>query len=61
VPDKNIITISQIHQTTVKAWRGRITVMAPLPIQRLIWASGLGQKAGCGFGYVEQYRPARRE
>jgi CRISPR-associated endoribonuclease Cas6 len=61
VPDKNIITISQIHQTTVKAWRGRITVMAPLPIQRLIWASGLGQKAGCGFGYVEQYRLARRE
>jgi CRISPR-associated endoribonuclease Cas6 len=61
VPNKNIITISQIHQTTVKAWRGRVTVMAPLPVQRLIWATGLGQKAGCGFGYVEQYRPARLE
>jgi CRISPR-associated endoribonuclease Cas6 len=61
VPDKNIITISQIHQTTIKAWRGRVTVMAPIPIQRLIWATGLGQKAGCGFGYVEQYRPPQSE
>jgi CRISPR-associated endoribonuclease Cas6 len=59
VPDKNIITISQIHQTTVKAWRGRVTVTAPPSIQRLIWATGLGQKAGCGFGYVEQYRPSQ--
>jgi CRISPR/Cas system endoribonuclease Cas6 (RAMP superfamily) len=61
VPNKNIITISQIRQTTVKAWRGRVTVVAPLPIQRLIWATGLGQKSGCGFGYVEQYRPPHRE
>jgi CRISPR/Cas system endoribonuclease Cas6 (RAMP superfamily) len=61
VPNKNIITISQIRQTTVKAWRGRVTVVAPLPIQRLIWAAGLGQKSGCGFGYVEQYRPPHRE
>jgi CRISPR-associated endoribonuclease Cas6 len=61
VPNKNIITISQIRQTTVKAWRGRVTVTAPPPIQRLIWAAGLGQKAGCGFGFVEPYRPASRE
>jgi CRISPR/Cas system endoribonuclease Cas6 (RAMP superfamily) len=60
VPDKNIITISQIRQTTVKAWRGRVTVAAPISIQRLIWVTGLGQKAGCGFGFVEPYRPASR-
>ena len=57
VPDKNLITISQIHQTTVKAWRGRVTVTAPIAVQRLIWSVGLGQKAGCGFGFVEPYEP----
>jgi CRISPR-associated endoribonuclease Cas6 len=56
IPDKNLITISQIHQTTVKAWRGRVTVTAPSAVQRLIWSAGLGQKAGCGFGFVEPSR-----
>jgi len=59
VPDKNLITISRVHQSEIKAWRGRISVTAPPAIQRLIWAAGLGQKTGCGFGFVELYRPKR--
>jgi CRISPR-associated endoribonuclease Cas6 len=52
-PDKLRVITTQINQTTVKGWKGTVSITAPLAIQRLIWSCGLGQKTACGLGFAK--------
>lgn len=38
----------------VRSWRCPVAVTAPLPIQRLVWASGLGAMNSQGYGLVQE-------
>ncbi len=40
--------------TVIKTWRCPVKVSAPLPIQRLIWACGLGDMNSQGYGLTEE-------
>ncbi len=46
-----------MHQgknTPIRTWRCPVKVTAPIPIQRLIWASGLGAMNSQGYGLVQE-------
>lgn len=38
----------------IRSWRCPIRVSAPIPLQRLIWASGLGEMSSQGYGLVQE-------
>ncbi len=42
--------------TVIKTWRCPVKVTAPIPIQRLIWACGLGDMNSQGYGLIEEGR-----
>lgn len=42
--------------TVIKSWRCPVKVTAPIPIQRLIWACGLGDMNSQGYGLMEEGR-----
>jgi CRISPR-associated endoribonuclease Cas6 len=44
----------KIKQSYVRSWSAPVHITAPLPLQRLIWAVGLGQINTMGFGMVRE-------
>ncbi|MDD5697882.1 MAG: CRISPR-associated endoribonuclease Cas6 [Victivallaceae bacterium] len=43
-----------VKNTAIKSWRCPVCVKAPLPLQRLIWSSGLGEQNSQGYGLVQE-------
>ncbi|MBW2111288.1 MAG: CRISPR-associated endoribonuclease Cas6 [Deltaproteobacteria bacterium] len=46
----------QIKKAPVFSWIAPVQVTAPLAIQRVVWACGLGEMNSMGFGVVEEVR-----
>ncbi len=40
--------------TVIRTWRCPVRVTAPLPVQRMIWATGLGAMNSQGYGLMER-------
>lgn len=47
------ILTHRVHLSEIHAWGGALTIEAPPPLQRLIWAAGLGAKTQMGLGFLE--------
>ncbi len=46
--------LHHIKHNPVRSWQTQITITAPPPLQRLIWACGLGEMNSMGFGLIEE-------
>ncbi|MEA2012462.1 MAG: CRISPR-associated endoribonuclease Cas6 [Verrucomicrobiota bacterium] len=44
--------------TPIRTWRCPVKITAPIPIQRLIWATGLGAMNSQGYGLVQEGKNA---
>jgi CRISPR-associated endoribonuclease Cas6 len=44
----------KIKQSYVRSWSAPVHITSPLPLQRLVWAAGLGQMNTMGFGMVRE-------
>lgn len=55
--DKNYKTrLHYIKHNPVRSWQAHIKVTAPIPIQRIAWACGLGEMNSMGFGLMEEVK-----